>query len=131
MRMRHRPTARVELDIIPEDSFLLDRDEDEGDDYAPRDVALEAWSVIRRWADEGYLPIIEVTMPDGSTHLVDLEQKEAEAERVAPTETSVAVTPEILREIADDLEREGSDFVRTLEADDGSHVNFTTRQEDS
>ncbi len=72
----HRPTATIQVDVFPEDSILLDDDSD-GTTYTPRDVAREAWANIQGWVDNGYQPIITVTMPDGSSHDIDLS-----AERV-------------------------------------------------
>ncbi len=70
----HTPTASVQIDIFPEDSFLLDDGRADNSTYSPVDVAKEAWSVIQRWIEEGYSPVIGVTMPDGSKHVVDLEE---------------------------------------------------------
>lgn len=36
----------------------------------------------------------------------------------------ITITPESLREIADDLEREGRNFVRTVVDDDGNEIDF-------
>lgn len=36
----------------------------------------------------------------------------------------LSITPESLREIADDLEREGANFCRTVLADDGTEVDI-------
>lgn len=38
--------------------------------------------------------------------------------------TTVHVTPQILREIADDLEREGHGLIRSLESTDGRYVDL-------
>lgn len=72
----HRPTATLQVDIFPEDSFLLDADDDEMDenDYTPEQVAREAWSNISDWVMQGYQPVITVTMPDGTEHLIDTEE---------------------------------------------------------
>lgn len=81
----HRPFATLQADIFPEDSFLLDADEklemgvEEGDEqfedtYTPEQVAREAWSNIIDWVNNGYRPVLTVTMPDGSTHDIDLER---------------------------------------------------------
>lgn len=69
----HRPTVILQIDIFPEDSFLLDGDE-ERVTYTPEEVAVEAWNNIQAWAEEGYQPVMEVFMPDGTQHLVDIER---------------------------------------------------------
>jgi hypothetical protein len=39
---------------------------------------------------------------------------------------SVRISPDDLRQIADDIEREGADYCRTVEAEDGSLVDIVT-----
>lgn len=71
----HRPTVTLQIDIFPEDSFLLD-DEDSDlprVEYTPLEVAAEAWERIGGWAAEGYMPVLTVIMPDGTRVDVDLE----------------------------------------------------------
>lgn len=42
----------------------------------------------------------------------------------AMTSLTITITPESLREVANDLEREGQAFRRTVLADDGTHIAF-------
>ena len=54
-------------DVFPEDSLFVD-------DYTPEEVAREFWSNVITWVDMGYLPVVTVLMPDGTSHDIDLEK---------------------------------------------------------
>lgn len=56
----HRPTTSVHIDVFPDMEM------------SPEKVAANAWDQINAWVRSGYLPVVEVTMDDGSTHQVDL-----------------------------------------------------------
>lgn len=74
----HRPTVTLQIDVFPEDTFLLDNVDENwevdpgGDIYTPRQVAVEAWNDIIQWVRDDYLPVLTVLMPDGTSHEIDL-----------------------------------------------------------
>lgn len=71
----HTPTVTLQADVFPEDSFLLDPENEGLTTYTPEQVALEAWeNQIAAWVRDGYRPILTVHMPDGSNHDVDLDR---------------------------------------------------------
>lgn len=68
--------AGVYLDV-----FTTERDQAEPKDsrewgVTPQELGERAWDEIKRWVADGYLPVIQVTMPDGLVHVVDLEVQE-------------------------------------------------------
>lgn len=63
----HRPSALVEADV-----FIEESDFENGWTY--EDVAEAAWDDICDWVRNGYLPVLLVKMPDGTEHVVDLDQ---------------------------------------------------------
>jgi hypothetical protein len=69
----HRPTVVLQADVFPSGEGLSG-DEAALVTYTPEEVAAEAWDNIREWMDNGYLPIVEVFMPDGTQHTVDLDR---------------------------------------------------------
>lgn len=66
---QHKPSASLALDVFPDGIDLA-----AVDDPTPAQVARAAWNEIRRWMDDGYEPVVDVTMPDGTIHAVDLEK---------------------------------------------------------
>jgi hypothetical protein len=62
----HRPTAYLQCDVFT-DRFRED------EEVTPQRVAEAAWSDVQDWVHNGYQPVIEVVMEDGTHHTVDLE----------------------------------------------------------
>lgn len=65
------PIVTITVEIFPEDSILVDRDEDDLE-YTPAEVANEAWGHIQDWVVNGFRPNVRVTMPDGTEVQVNL-----------------------------------------------------------
>lgn len=71
---RQQPFASIEADLLDEWT-VLDR---ENDTFTPREVAEEFWRKVHHWCTTGYLPTVDVTMPDGTTYTIDLESRASE-----------------------------------------------------
>lgn len=61
----HRPTVDIRCDVFPDDAT---------EDCTPEQAAVAAWSNVKDWVANGYLPVVTVTMHDGSQHDVDLQE---------------------------------------------------------
>lgn len=66
----HLPTVILQADVFPDDRGVDDREID----ATPEEVAVMAWEDICSWVANGYLPVVEVFMPDGTQHTIDIER---------------------------------------------------------
>jgi hypothetical protein len=63
----HRPNVTLSLDVFVDGIDLAGVE-----NPTPAQVAAAAWTEIERWLHDGYQPVVEVTMPDESTYVIDL-----------------------------------------------------------